>query len=178
VDQVKIQIPSNTSYRGRNSRANLPALLLFEALALGVGAVGALFSPGFSPAATRWYAALAKPGWLPPAAWFGPIWIALYVLMGIAAWIVWRERYHRGRVAAIFAYALQLLLNGAWAPLFFGMRSIDAGLFDIVALLMAIGWTLREFARIKLSAALLLLPYFLWVCVAVAMNLSLWKLNP
>src|ERR1700704_86031 len=76
MDRMKIPIPSNTSYRGRNSRANLPALLLFEGLALGGGAVGALFSPAFSPAAMRWYAALAKPGWLPPAAWFGPIWIA------------------------------------------------------------------------------------------------------
>lgn len=178
MDQVKIQIPSNTSYRGRNSRANLPALLLFETLALGTGAIGSLFSPRFSSAATQWYGALAKPDWLPPSAWFVPIWIGLYLLMGMAAWIIWRERYHRGRTAAIFAYALQLLLNGAWAPLFFGMRSVDAGLFDSVALLMALGWTLREFARVKMSAALLLLPYFLWVGVAVAMNLSLWKLNP
>jgi tryptophan-rich sensory protein len=176
--KVRIQIPSNTSYRGRNSRTNLPALALFVLLALGIGALGAMFSPRFSPGATQWYAMLAKPEWLPPARWFGPIWIALYLLMGIAAWIVWRERYHRSRTTAIFAYGLQLLLNGAWAPLFFGMRNIDAGLFDVVALLMAIGWTLREFARVKAGAAWLLAPYFLWVCVAVAMNLSLWKLNP
>jgi benzodiazapine receptor len=175
---VRIQIPSNTSYRGRNSRANFPALAIFVLLALGVGAIGAVFSPGFSAAAAQWYATLAKPGWLPPNNWFGPIWAGLYVLMSIAAWIVWRERYHRARMTAIFAYGLQLLLNGAWAPLFFGMRNIDAGLFDIVALLMAIGWTIREFAQIKARAAWLLAPYFLWVCVAVAMNLSLWKLNP
>jgi len=175
---VRIQIPSSTSYRGRNSRANLPALAIFLLLSLSVGAISALFSPGFSAAATLWYAMLAKPGWLPPNSWFGPIWTALYLLMSIAAWTVWRERYHRARTTAIFAYLLQLVLNGAWAPLFFGMRNIDAGLFDIVALLMAIGWTIRVFAQVKARAAWLLAPYFLWVCVATAMNLSLWKLNP
>ena len=131
-----------------------------------------------SPTTAHWYAALLKPTWIPPQQWFGPVWMALYGLMAVAAWLVWRERYHRGRSAEMFAYVLQLLLNGAWAPLFFGMRSIDAGLFDSVALAMAVGWTLREFARVKAGAALLLLPYFIWVCVAVAMTLSLWKLNP
>ncbi len=147
-------------------------------LALGVGAVGAIFSPGFSPAAMQWYAALAKPGWVPPVGWFGPIWIVLYVLMGTAAYMVSRERYHRAHRTAISAYVLQLVLNGFWAPLFFGMRSIGAGLFDIVALALALGWTVREFARVRAGAALLMLPYLIWVCVAVAMNWSLWKLNP
>jgi translocator protein len=175
---VKIQVPSTTHHRGRNSRLNLPVLAAFVLVALGVGAVGAIFSPGFSPAAMQWYAGLAKPGWLPPPSWFGPIWIVLYVLMGTAAYMVSRERYHRAHLPAMSAYVLQLLLNGLWAPLFFGMRNIGAGLFDIVALLMALGWTLREFARVRAGAALLLTPYFLWVCVAVAMNWSLWKLNP
>jgi translocator protein len=175
---MRIQIPSSTSYRGRNSRANYPALLVFLLLALGVGALGAAFAPGFSSSATQWYAGLAKPAWLPPNNWFGPIWLAMYVLMAIAAWTIWRERHHPDRTAAISAYGLQLLLNGAWAPMFFGLKNIDAGLFDVIALLMAIGWTLREFARIKARAAWILVPYFLWVCVAVAMNLSLWKMNP
>jgi translocator protein len=176
--QMKIPVRSNTSYRGRNSRPNLPLLMLFVGLALGVGAIGALFSPGVSATATSWYATLAKPDWLPPNSWFGPIWVALYILMGTAAWIIWRERYHRGRNAAISAYLIQLLLNGLWAPLFFGMKNLGAGLFDIVALLVAVGWTIREFARVKASATWLLVPYFLWVCVATAMNLALWKLNP
>lgn len=175
---MKIPIRGNTSYRGRNSRPNLPALATFIGLALAVGAIGAVFSPGFSPTATLWYAMLAKPEWLPPSSWFGPIWIALYVVMGAAAWLIWRERYHRGRSAAIAAYLIQLLLNGLWAPLFFGMQSIDAGLFDSVALLLAIGWTIREFAAVRAAAAWLLAPYFLWVCVATAMNLVVWKLNP
>jgi benzodiazapine receptor len=155
---MRIPIESSTSYRGRNSRPNLPALAAFLALTLGAGALGAIFSPGFSASAARWYAALAKPAWLPPQSWFGPVWTVLYVLLAIAAWIVWRERYHRGRAVAIAAFAIQLLLNALWAPVFFGMKSIDAGLFCIVALWLAVGWTLREFARVKATAALIIAP--------------------
>jgi translocator protein len=175
---MRIPIESSTSYRGRNSRPNLPALALFVGLALCVGVLGAFFSPGFSATATHWYAALAKPEWLPPQSWFAPVWTALYVLMGIAAWLIWRERYHRGRSTAIAAYAVQLLLNALWPPLFFGLKNIDVGLFDIVALWLAIGWTIREFARVRAAAALILVPYFLWVSFAAALNLDIWKLNP
>ncbi len=175
---MRIPIESSTSYRGRNSRPNLPALALFLALAIGAGAVGAIFSPGFSASAAHWYALLAKPAWLPPQKWFAPVWIALYVLMAVAAWIIWRERYHRNRGTAIGAYALQLLLNALWPALFFGLKNIGAGLFAIVALWLAVGWNLREFARVRPFAALILLPYFLWVTFAAAINLAVWKLNP
>jgi tryptophan-rich sensory protein len=175
---MKIPIESSTSYRGRNSRPNFPALALLVALALGAGGLGALFSPGFSASAARWYAMLAKPEWLPPQTWFAPVWTALYVLMAVAAWMIWRERYHRGRGAAIGAYAVQLLLNALWAPLFFGSKNIGAALFDIVALWLAVGWTLREFARVRPAAAVILVPYFLWVTFAAAINLAVWKLNP
>jgi translocator protein len=175
---MRIPIEGATSYRGRNSRPNYPALAVFLVLSLGAGGIGALFSPGLSASASHWYAALAKPEWVAPQNWFGPVWTVLYVLMAIAAWIIWRERYHRGRATAIIAYAVQLLLNALWAPVFFGWKNVDAGLFDIVALWLAIGWTVREFARVKSSAALLLVPYFLWVSFATAMNLAIWKLNP
>ena len=175
---MRIPIESSTSYRGRNSRPNLPVLALFVLLALGVGALGAVFSPGVSAAATRWYAMLAKPAWLPPQNWFALVWTVLYVLMGIAAWLIWRERYHRGRSVALAAYAVQLVLNALWPPLFFGLKNIDAGLFDIVALWLAIGWTLREFARVRIAAAVTLVPYFLWVSFATAINLAIWKMNP
>jgi benzodiazapine receptor len=174
---MRIPIESSTSYRGRNSRPNLPALASFLLLTLGAGVVGALFSPGFSARAERWYAALAKPQWVPPQNWFPPVWVVLYVLMAIAAWIIWRERYHRGRAVAITAYFIQLLLNTLWTPLFFGMRNIDAGLFCIVALWLAVGWTMREFARVKSAAAMILLPYLLWITFVAAINLAVWKLN-
>jgi tryptophan-rich sensory protein len=98
--------------------------------------------------------------------------------MGMAAWLIWRERYHRARSVAIAAYAVQLLLNAAWAPLFFGLKDIGLGLFEIVALWSAVGWTVREFARVKPLAAWTLAPYFVCVSYAVAMNLEIWKLNP
>ena len=175
---MRIPIESSTSYRGRNSRPNLPALAAFLVLALGAGAVGALFSPGFSASAAHWYAALLKPGWLPPQKWLAPVWTAIYLLMAIGAWIIWRERYHRGRAAAITAYGIQLVLNALWAPVFFGWKNIDAGLFGIVALWLAVGWTMREFARVAPVAAVILVPYFLWVTFAAAVNLAVWRLNP
>jgi benzodiazapine receptor len=175
---MRIPIEGSTSYRGRNSGLNLPALALFLALALGVGALGWLFSPALSASAAHWYAALAKPGWLPPQNWFAPVWTALYVSMAIAAWIIWRERYHRGRAAAIIAYGIQLALNALWAPVFFGLKNIDAGLFGIVALWLAVGWTMREFARVAPAAAVILIPYFLSVTFAAAINLAVWRLNP
>jgi translocator protein len=175
---MRIPLESSTSYRGRNSRPNLPALAGFLVLTLGAGALGALFAPGFSASAAHWYAGLAKPQWLPPQSWFAPVWTVLYVLMAIAAWVVWRERYHRNRASAIAAFCIQLLLNALWTPVFFGFKNIDAGLFEIVALWLAVGWTMREFARVKFAAALILLPYILWVTLAAAINLAIWKLNP
>ena len=175
---MKIRIESSTSYRGRNSRPNLPVLGVFLAVALGVGAVGAVFAPGFSAAAAHWYAALIKPSWVPPPQWFGAVWTALYGLMAIAAWMVWRERYHRGRAVAISAYIAQLFLNALFSPAFFGLKSIGAGLFDIVALWIAVAWTLREFARVKVAAAVILVPYWFMVTFAAAATLTVWRLNP
>jgi tryptophan-rich sensory protein len=174
---MRIQIESSTSYRGRNARPNWLILAAFIAAAWGAGGVGALFSPAVSAAASHWYALLAKPHWAPPNSWFAPVWTALYVMMGASAWLIWRERYHRGRGPALAAYAIQLIINAAWAPLFFGAKNIGAGLFVIVALWLSIAWTVREFAVVKPAAAWLLAPYLIWVSFASALNLSLWKLN-
>jgi tryptophan-rich sensory protein len=154
------------------------ALLGFLALALGAGALGAFVSPGQSPTAADWYGALVKPAWAPPNAWFAPVWAVLYVLMSVAGWLVWHERYHHNRVPALAAYAVQLSLNAAWAPLFFGWRNVGAGLFDVVALWVAIAWTVREFARVRPAAAWLLAPYLVWVGFAAALNFNLWRANP
>jgi translocator protein len=174
---MRIPIESSTSYRGRNSRPNWFVLAAFIASALAAGAVGAGFSPGFSPGANHWYALLAKPEWAPPNSWFAPVWIVLYVMMGTSAWLISRERYHRGRTTALAAYSIQLLLNAAWAPLFFGAKNIGAGLFVIVALWLSIAWTVREFALVKAGAAWMLVPYFIWVGFASALNFAIWKLN-
>jgi len=174
---VRIPIESSTSYRGRNSRPNWLVLAAFVGSAFAAGALGRVFSPRMSAAADHWYAMLAKPDWAPPRHWFGPIWMALYVLMGTAAWLIWRERYHRGRSAALAAYAVQLLLNAVWAPLFFGAGNIGAGLFVIVALWLSIAWTIREFAAVRAAAAWMMAPYFSWVGLASALNLAIWRMN-
>jgi translocator protein len=175
---MRIPIESRTSYRGRNSRPNWLALLGFVGFALAVGAFGAIFSPGGSARAAAWYAAILKPAWTPPNSWYGPIWALLYLLMGTAAWLVWRERYHRNRTTALTAYTVQLVLNALWAPLFFGARNIGAGLFVVIALWLTIIWTIREFLSVRALAAWLLVPYVVWAGVAMALNLSIWRLNP
>jgi translocator protein len=175
---VRIHIESSTSYRGRNSRPNWLVLAAFVGLALAAGAAGAIFSPAGSAAAAEWYAPLSKPAWAPPNSWFAPVWTALYLLMGTAAWLVWRERYHRKRSVALTLYAVQLLLNALWAPLFFGGRSIGAGLFISVALWLTVIWTIREFGFVRALAAWLLAPYVIWVSYAMALNLGIWRLNP
>ncbi len=153
-------------------------LLASIGLSLAAGAVGAMFSARECPRARligmrRWQSLRGTP----PNNWFAPVWIVLYVLMGTAVWLIGRERYHRGRSAALAAYFIQLLLNALWAPVFFGAKNVGAGLFVIVALWLAIAWTLREFAAVRSAAAWLMVPYFLWVSFASALNLSIWKLK-
>ena len=150
---MRIPIENQTSYRGRNARPNWVMLMLFVGVALGAGAIGFLFSPAHSPATAQWYAGLAKPPWIAPSRWFGPVWTTLYCLMGTAAWLVSRERYHERRSAALAAYFLQLVLNAAWAPLFFGAGNIGAGLFLMVALWLALAWTISAFAPVRAAAA-------------------------
>jgi tryptophan-rich sensory protein len=170
---MKIPVGSSTSYRGRNYRPNWLALAGFVGLALAVGLLGERLSGSTG----AWYSSLVKPAWTPPDRWLGLIWTILCIMMGAAAWLVWRERYHRARNAALLAYAIQLCLNAAWAPIFFGARSVGAGLFVIAALWLAIVWTLREFAAVRSEAAWLLLPYLGWVSVAAAVNFSIWRHN-
>jgi len=175
---VRIPIESSTSYRGRNSRPNWLALMAFVGLALAAGAVGAIFSPAFSPAGAEWYDSLAKPPWTPVDRWVGFAWSAFYPLMGVSAWIVWSERYHRERTTALMAYSIQLLLNALWAPLFFGCRNVGVGLLVIAAMWVSLVWTIREFASVRAMAAGLMLPYLGWITYAATLNLSLWRHNP
>jgi translocator protein len=174
---MRIPIESSTTYRGRNSRPNWLTLLGFVGLAFAAGALGAIFSPAHSPAAAAWYAALSKPTWVAPDRLLGPIWAVLYVLMGAAVWLISRERYHRRRAAGLAAWTVQLLLNALWAPLFFGARNIGAGLFVIIALWLAIIWTIREFSPVRPLAAWLMAPYAIWAGFAMTLNFSIWRLN-
>jgi len=141
----------------------------------GVGIVGAGFT---APAIADWYRSLEQPSWTPPDWLFGPVWVALYALMAVAAWLVWRK----GRVPGVWTagalFCVQLALNAIWTPIFFGLRQPGWALLDILLLWAAILLTLVAFARVRPLAAGLLAPYLTWVTYAAALNFALWRLNP
>lgn len=157
-----------------SDRRSILVLMLFIAICLGVSAVGAWATAG---SVATWYPTLHKPSWNPPAWVFGPVWTALYLTMAVAAWLVWRRAGWRGAPGALGLFAVQLGLNLAWSPLFFGLRSPGAALLDIWALWLAIAATLVAFFRIERIAAALLVPYWLWVSFATALNAAIWTLN-
>lgn len=133
--------------------------------------VGTRFEAG------AWYDALEKPAWTPPASVFGPLRTTLYVLMAIAAWLVWRRFGFAGARAALVVYLVQLVLNTGWSWLFFGEHDIAMAFTEIVALLVLIVITVVMFWRRDLIAGLLLLPYLGWVAFATALNFRLYELN-
>ena len=124
-----------------------------------------------------WYPTLAKPAFTPPSWVFGPVWTTLYLLMGVALYLVWRSEPGRRRRVALAVFAGQLVLNAAWTLVFFGSQAIFGGLVVIVALLAVILATVAAFARVDRRAAALLVPYLLWVGFATALNYRIWRLN-
>jgi tryptophan-rich sensory protein len=132
-----------------------------------------LLSVGSMPGA--WYAALQKPSWNPPAWLFGPAWTLLYTLMAVAAWLVWKRV---GFTRPLGFYFVQLALNAAWTPIFFGAHQLGWALVEIVAMWIAILATLLSFRRVSKKAGWLFVPYLAWVSFATVLNFTLWKLNP
>lgn len=125
-----------------------------------------------------WYVTLNKPNFTPPGWLFAPVWIALYIMMGIAAGIVWaRGFYNRQVKKALYLFWFQLLFNGAWSIVFFGLKEPLWALLVIITLAVLIVLTIRWFKAISGLAAALLLPYLLWVCFATALNYKIWELN-
>jgi tryptophan-rich sensory protein len=147
------------------------ALIGLLILCFAVAGVGGLVT---TPNIPNWYAGLAKPSWTPPSWVFGPVWSVLYVSMAVAAWLVWRQ----GDAAVpLTMFAVQLLFNAAWSWLFFGLHSSAAAFLDIVLLWLAIVATTASFWRRSTLAAILFLPYLVWVSFAAALNLAIWRLN-
>jgi tryptophan-rich sensory protein len=124
-----------------------------------------------------WYAEIAKPSWTPPGWLFGPVWTVLYVMMAAAAWLVWRTAGWPAARPALILFGVQLLLNAAWTPIFFGLHRPGLAFAEILALWAAIGATLVAFWRVFPAAALLLVPYWLWVSFASVLNCAIWRLN-
>ena len=158
-----------------SARRSLAVLALFLAITLGgVGAIGGWATAG---SVATWYPTLDKPSWNPPPWVFAPVWTLLYVVMATAAWLVWRRLgWSQGRVA-LGIFAAQLAVNAAWSPLFFGARSPAAALVDIVALWVLLAVTIVAFWRAVPLAGALLVPYWLWVSFATALNFTIWRLN-
>jgi translocator protein len=122
-----------------------------------------------------WYATLTKPTWNPPSWIFGPMWSLLYLLMAVAAWLVWRRA---GWQRALWIYFIQLALNAAWTPIFFGAHQIGWALVEIIVMWFAILLTMRAFFQVSKPAGWMLAPYLAWVSFAAFLNFTLWRLNP
>ncbi|WP_411965098.1 TspO/MBR family protein [Haloferax sp. YSMS24] len=148
-------------------------LLAWVVLAQLAGAVGSVFTV---TAIDSWYATLVRPEFAPPNWVFGPVWITLFTLMGVAAFLVSRSGHPRSR-RALAIFGGHLVVNVAWSFAFFGLQSPATGLVVIVVLLGAILATMREFALVDRRAAALLVPYLLWVSFATVLNYGFWSLN-
>ncbi|MEC3964899.1 TspO/MBR family protein [Flagellimonas halotolerans] len=142
-------------------------------------AIGFLSSIATQSSVNDWYLSLNKPSFTPPNWLFAPVWTALYIMMGIAAGIVWSKGYHHIWVkTALYHFVFQLLLNALWSIVFFGLKNPLAGMVVILALLTVIILTIKWFKVISKPAALLMIPYVLWVAFAAALNYKIWELNP
>jgi translocator protein len=124
-----------------------------------------------------WYAGLQKPWWNPPPWIFGPVWTLLYIMMAVAAWMVWRVGGWRAQGFALGFFLLQWLLNALWTPLFFGLHLPLPAFAEIMALWLTLLITTVLFWRISRIAGLLLIPYLVWVSFAALLNFTLWQLN-
>jgi len=149
-------------------------LLAFVAAVLAVAALSGL---SVARAGPDWYGALSKPSWTPPAWLFGPVWTVLYLMMATAAWLVWRRHGLSGAAVPLGLFAVQLALNAAWSPVFFGLHAVGWGVAVIVALWVAVLATMFAFWRVVPVAGWLLVPYQLWITFAGALNLAIWRMN-
>lgn len=154
--------------------ASIAALAGWLAVTFVAGGTGAIASVD----AANFYAQLSKPAWAPPAGVFGPVWTTLYALMGVAAWLVWRQRESPGRNGALLLFTVQLVVNALWSWLFFAWRQGALAFVEVLVLLALIAGTLVAFWRVRRLAAALLVPYIGWVGFASVLTWSVWRSNP
>lgn len=157
----------------RSLRSQALGLLGWLALVFAAAALGAVASID----AGSFYGQLTRPPWAPPASVFGPVWSVLYLVMGVAAWLVWRERTASGRSRALILFLLQLAINALWSWLFFAWRLGAAAFADVLLLLLLVLATTVAFWRVRRLAAVLLLPYLGWVGFAAVLTWTIWQGN-
>lgn len=150
------------------------SLFIFILICFSAAFLGALAT---RTSVKTWYLTLKKPAWNPPSWIFGPVWSALYLMMAVAAWIIWSDPIAGGFSFAIFLFGIQLLLNTAWSFLFFGLRNPKWAMLDILILWIFIALTTFKFYIINSTAGLLFVPYLLWVSFAVCLNAMIVKFN-
>jgi translocator protein len=156
-------------------KKNIVGIILSIVICEIVGAIGSLFT---MPNITGWYAGLVKPALNPPNWVFGPVWTALFALMGVSMFLIWQKGLkNKAVVAALSVFALQFVLNILWSLIFFGLRSPAAALLEIFVLWLAIIWTIVKFWKISRPAAYLMFPYIIWVSFAAYLNYSIALLN-
>jgi benzodiazapine receptor len=150
------------------------ALVLFVGICLGIGALGAAVT---ATSVSSWYPTLAKPSFNPPNSIFGPVWTALYVMMAVAAWRVWRKTDRDTARGPMAVFALQLAVNLGWSVAFFGLREVGLAVAVILALDLLVIATALLFRRIDRWAALLFVPYLAWIAFATVLNVAIWRLT-
>ncbi len=155
----------------KNLSMNTLILAVSIALVVAAASVGGLFGIG------DWYRTLVKPSWNPPNWIFGPVWSTLYLMMAVAAWLIWLKRGARPVGLALGLYAVQLALNAAWTAVFFGAHQMGWAFAEIALLDALILACVVTFWPVNRSAALMMVPYFAWVSFASALNFTLWRLN-
>jgi tryptophan-rich sensory protein len=158
----------------RSLGAQFLGLVGWLATSFAAASVGAIASAN----AGLFYGQLSQPTWAPPAWLFGPVWSVLYVFMAIAAWLVWRKHGFRGASGALWLFVTQLFANAMWTWLFFGLHRGGLALAEIAVLWLLIAASIFAFWRLQRFAALLLVPYLMWVSFASALTWSLWRMNP
>ncbi len=150
-------------------------LLTSIAVCQFAGVIGSIFT--YSSVNT-WYVELQKPFFTPPDWVFAPVWMVLYTLMGVSAFLVWKRGWNGKKVrAALEVFLLQLFLNSLWSFVFFGLRAPVLAMYVILVMWMAILWAMIKFREISRAAWLMLMPYLLWVGYAVLLNVGIVVLN-
>ncbi len=152
-------------------------LLSLAAWIIGTS-VAAISGAVTAKTAARFYAALDRPRWAPPAWVFGPAWTVLYILMAVAAWRIWREFGFDGARNELILYFVQLVLNSAWSWFFFVKQSGLLSIVEVSFLLTAVIATMTAFWLRDPVAGMLFIPYLMWVTFATALNASVWRRNP
>lgn len=166
------RLEPSSSKPGRAAQAL--GLVIWLAVCLGVGLTG---SRATTPQLDGWYRGLQKPVWTPPDWIFGPVWTVLYVLMAVAAWLVWRQHGFAAARGPLLLFLTQLALNGAWSWIFFAAQQPGWGFVELVLLWLILLATTIQFCRRSRWAAKLLVPYLAWTTFAGCLNFEIWRLN-